>query len=639
MTDFAQMLSPGRINQMILRNRVVLPGMDMNHCEDGMMTPAEISHYAARAHGGAALIITGASAIAWPVGAASWREAGLGDERFLPGLTRLADAVHAGGAKLGVQLVHHGKVAGVDAASGRAQFVPSIPTGRMDMGALADSPMDELMKLGTSTQGKQATYRVMTGDDIAWTLEMFAAAADRVKRAGADAVEIHGAHGYLINTFLSSATNERDDEYGGPLENRSRFLVEVIHAVRNAVGATFPILLRLNGIEYGASNSITPDETAATAKIAEAAGVDAIHVSGYALNPFKDFTLGPLPATVGQYREMAALVKRSVDIPVIAVGRLLPELAEEMLTNGECDFVSMGRQQLADPELVNKIAAGRRTSVRPCINCYVCVEQNFFDASAVCAVNPTLSHESDPAYDNDSIVATTNPRHIVVIGGGPGGMESARRAAAAGHRVTLVERKGALGGSTWFAAVSGSPNQMLVAWFTHEIDAADIDVRLDFEATVGNIAALDPDVVIVATGARGHDELRESVVGHTLAHDVTIIGGDLIGLSLTDHLAGHGHSVTLLEPGPHLGVAMAMPRRWTAVASATANGATLVRNAERTESGSTGDVIVTNAIQPDETLANELRTAGFDVHVVGDAGGIGYIQGAIRAARDVIAAL
>ncbi|MCU1401284.1 MAG: putative oxidase, partial [Acidimicrobiales bacterium] len=316
---------------MALRNRIVLPGMDMNHCDNGVMTSKEIEHYAARAEGGCALVTTGASAIAWPIGSASWHEAGLGDDRFLPGLARLADAVHAGGAKLSVQLVHHGKVAGVDTAEGRPLLVPSVPTGRMDMSALADNSMDELIKLGTATRGKQPTYRVATADDIAWLLETFADAAGRVQAAGGDAVEIHGAHGYLINTFLSREFNQRTDEYGGSLENRCRLLVEVIGAVRARVGDSMAISVRLNGCEYGLDDGITIDETVATARIAEAAGADVISISAQAGNPFRDFTKGPLPAEVGQYRPMAAAVKAAIGIPVIAVGRLLPELAEEML--------------------------------------------------------------------------------------------------------------------------------------------------------------------------------------------------------------------------------------------------------------------------------------------------------------------
>ncbi|MCU1391837.1 MAG: oxidase [Ilumatobacteraceae bacterium] len=658
MTDFRQLLSPGAIGSMPLRNRIVLPGMDMNHCEGGAMTDREIDHYAARAAGGCALVTTGASAIAWPIGSASWREAGLGDDKYLPGLTRLAEAVHAGGAKLSVQLVHHGKVAGVDTAEGRPLLVPSIIDPRMDMSALVDNSMDELMRLGTATQGKQATYHEATTDDIAWVVDKFADAAGRLQRAGVDAVEIHGAHGYLINTFLSRAFNHRTDEYGGSLENRARLLVEVIRAVRARVGDGMAISVRLNGCEYGLDDGITIDETVATAKIAEAAGADVISISAQAGNPFRDFTKGPLPAVVGQYRTMAAAVKAAIGIPVIAVGRLLPELAEEMLANGECDFVAMGRQQLADPQLANKIAAGRRASVRPCINCYVCVEQNFFDGSAICAVNPALGNESAAA---DAMRPAATPRHVVVVGAGPGGLEAARIAAGRGHRVTLLERSASIGGTTWFATLAGTANQMLVDWLAHETEVDGIDLRLGTDATAESIAALAPDAVVLATGgALLHgDEVRARVTALTAAgpvaspvgsngveSTVAIIGGDLIGLTLAQHLSGLGHGVTVLEPGKHLGLAMAMPRRWTAVVESSATGVTLVRSASDDDiaaaTAAADHVIDTRRVAADDRhdpLAGALAERGIETHTIGDASPVGYIQGAMHGAHAVASAL
>ena len=632
---FNHLLAPGRLGGIELRNRIVLPGMDTNHCDDGVVTQAEIDHYAARSAGGCGLVITGASAISYPLGATSRHQAALSDDRYLPGLTALTDAIHAGGAKFCAQLVHHGKTSGVDTAEGRPLLVPSVPTDKMDLSALADSPIDELMKMATATQGKSPTYKVADAVDIAWVVDQFAQAADRVKRAGADAVEVHGAHGYLISTFLSRAYNTRDDEYGGPLENRARILVEVLGAVRNAVGPDFPILVRLNGCEFGIEHGITIEETVATARIAEAAGADAIHVSANAANPFRDFTKGPLPDTVAAYRPMAAAVKAAVSIPVLAVGRLLPEIGEEMLANGECDFVSMGRQQLADPNLAEKLARGRRASIRPCVNCYVCVEQNFFDASAICAVNVALGNESQAAVPT---APAAPARHVLVVGGGPGGLEAARIAATRGHRVTLLERSDALGGSTWFAARTGSPNQWLVDWLVHEVGDAGVDVRLGCAADVHVVRSLAPDVVVVATGALGMPCPTDVPVDGAPATDISVVGGDLIGLSIAQHLAGQGHAVTVHEPGKHLGSAMALPRRWTAVFAAGGAGVRLVRESAGPDE-STGRVIVTNAQQPNTELADELRRAGFEVHVVGDANGLGYLQGAMHSAHAVASAL
>ncbi len=680
--EFAKLLAPGRIGGLTLANRVVLPGMDMNHCEDGVITEAEVDHYVTRAAGGCGLIITGAAAIAWPIGATSRKQPALGDDRFLPGLVALADGIHGAGSRLCVQLVHHGKVASVDTANERPQLVPSIPPSRMDLSALADNPMEELMRLASATGGKAATYQLATEDDIAWAIDRFADAAGRVQAAGADAVEIHGAHGYLISTFLSRAYNQRTDRYGGPLENRSRLLVEVIRAVRRRVGDGFPILVRLNGCEYGIDDGITIDETVETAVIAEAAGADAIHVSANAANPFGDFTLGPLPAELAQYRTMAAAVKHQVSIPVIAVGRLLPETAEEMLANHECDFVSMGRQQLADPELVNKIASGRRKSVRPCINCYVCVEQNFFDSSPVCAVNPALGAPLGSAVSD-----RPSPKHVVVVGGGPAGLEVARAAAERGHRVSLLERSERLGGSTWFAELSGSPNQALVDWLVHETSRPEITLHLANEATIESILAIAPDVVVIATGStplRLEDGSDAAALVQLLSsadcapQSLAIVGGGMIGVSLSTYLAEHRHRVTVLEAGPHFGLGMAMPRRWTAVGAARSAGVELVRNAvvelagpkfvryvigdnqaidlavdhmifaDVGDSGAwSRDSEVDCAADSPAHLADGLRSMNVDVHLVGDvnrsivgsAARPRHLHGAIHSANALVASL
>jgi NADPH-dependent 2,4-dienoyl-CoA reductase/sulfur reductase-like enzyme len=441
---------------------------------------------------------------------------------------------------------------------------------------------------------------------------------------------------------------------------------------------------------------LTIAETVAAARLIEAAGANAIHITGYGRNSFANFTDGPLPDTVGAYREEAAAVKAAVRIPVIAVGRILPELAEEMLTVGDCDFVSMGRQLLADPDLVNKLRARRREAVRPCINCYVCVEQNFFDDPPVCAVNPELGRA-----ERVDLTPVQLPRHVVVIGGGPAGMEAARIARIRGHRVTLLEATDRLGGTVWFSQLTTPANGPLVQWLVTELDRLGVVVQLETIADPASIAALRPDVVVVATGAsRGlpdvpganldhvvtGDHLRSMMMGEPtpaqalwlrsalsagrqlrittdagrvralskrympIGKNVVIVGGTLVGLELSLFLAERDRTVTLLESGPQLGLPMAMPRRWTAVRHATEAGVTLVRNAVLTEINLThvfyddGDrkieleadaVVVAGEVRPGGTLAEHLSDLDAEVHVIGDAADVGYIQGAIHSAWDV----
>ena len=696
---FNALLAPGRIAGLELSNRVFLPAMDMNLCVEGEISDGEIAHYTARAAGGTALVITGTGAVAWPIGATSRHQPAFSDDKFIPGIRRLADSIHAVGGKLCMQLCHHGKTAGVDTADGRPQLVPSLLDSKPDLSALRDNPMSELMGLAIATQGKKATYKIADEDDLAWVIDQFAQAARRVKQAGVDAIEIHAAHGYLLSTFLSRGYNKRDDRWGGSLENRARLTCEVVRAIKRVVGDDYPVLVRVNGFEFGLEDGLTPDETARASALIEEAGADAIHVSANAHNPFADFTQGPLPSEVAQYREYTKIVKQHVTIPVIAVGRMLPEIADEMLALGECDFVSMGRQLLADAELVNKIREGQRASVRPCINCYVCVEQNFFDGNPKCAVNPALCNESVAV-----LAPMPTAKHVVVIGGGPGGMEAARVAAVRGAKVTLIEKGSRLGGTMWFSQLTTPANQLLVDWLTHEIQRLNVDVLLSTEATREVVAALNADEIVVATGARrGLPDVPGANLPHVLTGDalrgvitgeagvdqrslnsfgkfavatgrslgllnsadrirtlsktwmpvgrrVVVVGGGLVGLELAEFLAERGRKVTVLEEGPHLGLPMAMPRRWTAVIKATKHGVVLVRDATvvsidkvsvryrvgEDEFEVRGDsVVVASQVEPDVQLAELLRDLGIRVQVVGDALNIGYIEGAIHTANRV----
>lgn len=690
---YNKLLSQGRIGSVTLANRIVMPAMDQNMCDDGEITDGNIAHYEARAAGGVGLLILETSAVAWPIGATSIHQPALSDDKFIPGLARLADAVHRYGSKMFVQICHHGKTAGVDAIQDREQIVPSVPLpdDPSDMSAIA---MSELMMMAKQTGGKYPQRREATTDDIAWVVDQFAEAAHRVQKAGLDGVEIHAAHGYLISTFLSPRYNKRTDEYGGSLENRARLLVEVIGAIKAKCGADFPVIARLDGVEY-AEGGITLEESTEYARIAEEAGADAIHVSAVSPNAMgAGFTDGPLPWQADQYIGFAARVKLKVKVPVIAVGRIMPDAAEKHLANEDCDFVAMGRQLLADPEIPAKLRSGRPDRVRTCINCFVCVAQNFWDGTPICAVNAQLGH-----YDEAKPKPVTDRQNIVVVGGGPAGMEAARIAASRGHRVTLLEKAPHLGGTARFSSLTTPMNAELVRYLSTEMNELDVDVRLSTPVTASLLRELNADVVIVATGARRErpqipgaesnhvltgDDLRGMLTGDDPAatkrldfiarcmvsvgrtfgflrdmtklrtwskrwmpvgKNVVVIGGGLVGVEIAEFLAERSRKVTVLEADEKLGMEMAHPRRARALFEARKHGVKFETKAEvvsieknkviyevdgERRSAPATTVVVASGVHADSTIADQLKADGFKVEIVGDAQDVGYIEGAIR---------
>lgn len=612
MAQYKTLLSKGSIGSMELRNRIIMAPMGSNFAEaDGHCGERIQAFYEARAKGGAGMLTMGVCSIAYPAGTAEPYQVGVSRDDFIPGLKQLTDRVHKHGAKIAMQLQHAGKTAVRDMAEGRELWVPSMPPAHKTdmMNSLTKAEIGAFIR----PAGGGVKIRVMDLDDIAQMVEWFAAAAERVKRAGFDGVEIHAAHTYIIAGFLSPYYNKRDDQYGGSLENRARLLLEVIAAIRERVGQDYPVWMRLDAQELRTPGGITLEDAIAVSKLAEQAGLDALSVSAYA-NPSSGaaFTEAPLVQKPAGFLQWAADIRKQVRIPVTAVGRLEPQVAEKALADGKCDFIAMGRKLLADPELPNKLIENRQQDIRPCIYCYTCVSQIFINNRVKCATNPLTGHESEL-----SLIATDQPKHIVVVGGGPGGMEAARTAALRGHKVTLLERGLRLGGTLFFASLAYSENGALLDYLVNQVQQLPIDVRLNTEATVELLNELAPDQVILATGALRNapeipganqkhvwsgDELRKlmtgegeeiaklklsmtqrmmlksgSLIGVTNSTDamqhlsklwmplgkrVTIIGGGLVGLELAEFLVARGRKVSVLEPGSDLGAELAIVRRW-----------------------------------------------------------------------------
>jgi len=600
--------------------------------DDGMANEGIIAYYEERARGGVGLIITEVCAMDYPRGANSLHQLGLSDDKFIAPLRKLTDRVHARDGRIAVQLVQHGKMSRVDIKEGRDVLVPSIPDWHGSYDMIGDLTAQELAMMAAVNGDGGSRQKPMTTDDIAETIDKFAESARRARDAGFDGIEIHGAHGYLLSGFLSKAWNHRDDEYGGSIENRSRFLVEVIEASRAAVNDEIPIWCRLDAREYRTPNGIEFADCQVTARLAVQAGAAAIHLSAYGDSTSASaFTEGTLPHAEAKHADLSAQLKANLSVPVIAVGRIRPEVGEKMIADGQADLIAMGRQMLADPETTKKLIEQRPDDIRPCINCYVCVASPFFDRRVGCAVNPVLSHEDTLAAALR--VRTREPKRVAIVGGGPAGMEAARVAATRGHQVTLFEASAQLGGALRFAALVYEPNRRLLTWLIGQMTKLGIDVRLKTPATPALLTTLKPDEVIIAVGgARERSTLPGADLGHVVDGDdlrkvltgagegdatkipilgrlaatagrtlgltddperlarltelympvgkrVTIIGGGLVGVELAEFMVDRGRQVTVIDPGPTMAPEMAHPRRWRVLADLRDHGTTLVTGA------------------------------------------------------------
>ncbi len=632
---FEHLRSPVSIGSMELRNRMVMAPMGVEIVdEDGVANEDIVRYYEERARGGVGLVITEVTAVAYPKGANALSQLGLSEDRFIRPLRVLTDRIHAHGAKIAVQLVHHGKISRVDTMKGEDVLVPSLPRWHGSLDMVDDLTPGELGLMAAAAGGQMPNYKAATLDDIAEVVDYFATAAARAEAAGFDGVEIHGAHGYLISGFLSRQWNTRTDDYGGPIEHRARLLCEVLEACRAATRPDFPVWCRLDALEYRTPDGIVFEEALRTAQLAVAAGAAAIHLSAYGdMTSGPAFTEGTLPHREATHAALSARLKTAVDVPVIAVGRIRPETGDEMIAHGKADLIAMGRQMLADPATARKVVEQRPGDIRPCINCYTCVARPFFNERVRCAVNPVLAHEVELAEVERSTAPVS--RRVVVVGGGPAGMEAARVAALRGHHVTLFEAASRLGGALRFAALVYEPNLWLLRWLTSQMDATGVDVRCATPADPAAVRALDPDVVIVATGAARQradipgvdgrhvldgDDLRALLTGDggsgaerklsrtgrvatrlgrrfgltadperlaRLTHHympigrrVVILGGGLVGIELAEFLVARGRHVTVLEAGSTLATEMAHPRRWRVLTDLRDEGAELLTGVE-----------------------------------------------------------
>lgn len=396
--------------------------------------------------------------------------------------------------------------------------------------------------------------RKLTVQEAKKIIDDFAKAALRAKLAGFDAVEVHGAHGYLIHEFLSPLANKRNDDYGGNFKKRMRFVLEVIEKIRQLAG-DFPIICRMSG-EDAVDGGITIEESKRIAVELEKAGVNAISVSSGTYQSLHK-CLAPIYYPQGFLIPLAEEIKKVVKVPVMGVGRISNlALAEEILSGGKADLVAIGRALIADPELVNKSKSGKDEDIRPCIYCNFCSMDRLLSLMQMrCAVNVEAGQEAEYALEAASV-----SKNVLVIGGGPGGMEAARTAALRGHKVKLVERAEKMGGQLRIAAVPPFKEevQTLIDYLSVQMRKAGVEVELGKEVTAEDVIGWSPDAVILATGASAYIPEVPGVENAITAVDVLkgekvegtkviIVGGGFVGCETALYLAEKGKQVTIVE--------------------------------------------------------------------------------------------
>lgn len=534
---FHSLFEPGSIGTMTLKNRLIMPPISTNLAgEDGTVSEELLGYYAERAQGGVGLITVENICIAYPLARHGAAQPRIDDDAFIPGLRRLTDAIHQGGAKAAVELAHPGLNAVRRYIEGETPVGPSA----------------------VPRSGDGLVPRALSHQEVVKAIADYVEGARRAREAGFDAVELQACHGLLINQFLSPLTNQRQDEYGGDRENRIRFLVEIVAGIKRRVGADFPVMVRLVAEDLVAGG-VTPEEGRWFARCLEETGADAIHPD-FGLGD-KEKRLEPMPYPQAWRVYLAERIKRAVSIPVIAVGVIRePEVAEEILQTGRADFVALGRALNADPEWPNKAQAGQVASIRRCIGCNECViARHVADAPLRCSLNATVGRPAEACRLEPAPV----PQRVLVVGGGPAGMEAARVAALRGHRVLLYEREPHLGGMLAVAAIPPGKEKLawITAYYNRELARLGVKVHLGETLEAEGVRTLRPDTVIIATGSRpgipdipGGDGAHVLVAQELLADHrrftgqrIAIIGGGMVGLETAAYLAAQDNAVTVLK--------------------------------------------------------------------------------------------
>ena len=614
------LFTPFQIKNLTLKNRIVLPPLASFLIEKGgAVTDRAVEHYRRRAAGGPAMVIMEACAVS-PEGVVSENQARIDSDRLIEGLFRIAAAIRAEGAVPAIQIHHAGRQTS-------AKVIKRLP--------LAPSPLP-----CPAIRGDVAPLTVGQIQDL---IKKFADAAVRSREAGFELLEIHGAHGYLINQFLSRYSNIREDGYGGDIAGRTRFARDIISEIRNRLGPSFPISFKISAQEF-VPDGLTVEESIDILKLLVAAGIDAIQVSaGNDSTP--EWVCQPMFMQKACLAESAAAIKKALKIPVMAVGRINdPWTADNIIAKDMADLVCIGRGLMADPEMPIKAQEGRFDEIRTCIACNTCMQSIYRKGRLECLVNPALGREQEM-----QIVPATQPKKVMVVGGGPGGLNTAWVAAKRGHEVHLYEKQSYLGGQLVPGSKTAYKREMqsLINFQKRQAELNGVVCHLGQEVTAQTVQEENPDVVILATGSRpvlppveGIDEASVVTFDVVLDGDVqekkttVIIGGGSTGCEVAYHLSEMGSAVTIVELMPKIGGDIEAVTKKLLIRKLKENNVRILTEHRLLRVGKNSlvvagpdgsekvieaqRVVVAIGIRQDDTIHQQIKSLGYETHVIGD---------------------
>ncbi|NLA74893.1 MAG: FAD-dependent oxidoreductase [Deltaproteobacteria bacterium] len=615
------LFSPFSIKNCFLKNRIVMPGLASFLIEnDGSYSEKTIEHYRLRAAGGPAMIIMEAHGVA-PEGVVSNHQARIYDDKYIKDISRAASVIKNEGCIPAIQIHHAGRQV-PSRVINRRPFAPShlpCPSIKGEVEPLSIKGIEKII--------------IQFGD-----------AAERAKAAGFELIEIHGAHGYLINQFLSGFSNVRDDEYGGTIEKRSKFAREIIREVRKRVGRDFPLSFKISAQEFVPAG-LSTGESIEILRLLIPEGLDIIQVSAG-----NDAT--PEWISQSMFMKQACLIdsaekiKSAINIPVMVVGRINdPVIADKIIKENRADLVCMGRGLLADPELPVKAKQGRLEDIRKCIACNTCMQSIFRNGKIECLVNPVLGREKELVFQQ-----AEKPKNVLIVGGGPGGLNTAVTAAKRGHFVNLYEKNSELGGQLLFGIKPYFKKELnlLLEYLLNQIKKEKINCHLNHEITLEEIIGLNPDVVIIATGSKpfmppisGINSKNVMTVPEILniadtlnSEDIIVLGGGSTGCEVALDLSQRGCRVTIVEQLSKIGREIEAITKKMIFNGLKNNRVEILT--EHTLQQVTPDevhvadknsnvshirydkLVVSTGNKPDDELYNNLKNKGIEVYLLGD---------------------